>query len=156
MATIIDGKLVSQTIRGSIKDEVSALKAELGITPGLAVVLVGDDPASAVYVRNKHKACIDAGIESYVITMPADTKEDDLLAKIDELKAKLADGSLKVFDASTFTKDGAALTSYMADVDTDSAFTPDTEVIKDGYFHESEYRSAPYFDIRIDGITCLN
>ena len=87
MATIIDGKLVSQTIRGSIKDEVSALKAELGITPGLAVVLVGDDPASAVYVRNKHKACIDAGIESYVITMPADTEESDLLAKIDELNA---------------------------------------------------------------------
>lgn len=87
MATIIDGKLVSQTIRGSIKDEVSALKTELGITPGLAVVLVGDDPASAVYVRNKHKACIDAGIESYVITMPADTKESDLLAKIDELNA---------------------------------------------------------------------
>ena len=87
MATIIDGKLVSQTIRGSIKDEVSTLKAELGITPGLAVVLVGDDPASAVYVRNKHKACIDAGIESYVITMPADTNEEDLLAKIDELNA---------------------------------------------------------------------
>ena len=87
MATIIDGKLVSQTIRGSIKDEVSALKAELGITPGLAVVLVGDDPASAVYVRNKHKACIDTGIESYVITMPADTEESDLLAKIDELNA---------------------------------------------------------------------
>ena len=87
MATIIDGKLVSQTIRCSIKDEVSALKAELGITPGLAVVLVGDDPASAVYVRNKHKACIDTGIESYVITMPADTEESDLLAKIDELNA---------------------------------------------------------------------
>ena len=87
MATIIDGKLVSQTIRGSIKDEVSALKAELGITPGLAVVLVGDDPASAVYVRNKHKACLDAGIESYVITMPADAKEEALLEKIDELNA---------------------------------------------------------------------
>ena len=87
MATIIDGKLVSRTIRGSIKDEVSALKAELGITPGLAVVLVGDDPASAVYVRNKHRACVDAGIESYVITMPADTKESDLLSKIDEFNA---------------------------------------------------------------------
>ena len=87
MAVIIDGKLVSQAIRGSIKEEVSNLKAELGITPGLAVVLVGDDPASAVYVRNKHKACLDAGIESYVITMPADTKEADLLAKIDELNA---------------------------------------------------------------------
>ena len=87
MATIIDGKLVSQAIRDSIKDEVSALKAELGIIPGLAVVLVGDDPASAVYVRNKRKACIDAGIESYVITLPADTNEEDLLAKIDELNA---------------------------------------------------------------------
>ena len=87
MAVIIDGKLVSQTIRGSIKDEVDALKAERGITPGLAVVLVGNDPASAVYVRNKHKACLDAGIESYVITMPEDTKESDLIAKIDELNA---------------------------------------------------------------------
>ena len=77
-------------------------------------------------------------------------------AKIDELKGKLADGSLKVFDASTFTKENATLTSYMADVDTDANWTPDTEAIKDGYFHESEYRSAPYFDIRIDGITCLN
>ena len=48
------------------------------------------------------------------------------------------------------------LTSYMADVDTDAAYTADTEVIKDGYFHESEYRSAPYFDIQIDGITLLN
>ena len=68
MAVIIDGKLVSQAIRGSVKNEVEAFKAERGVTPGLAVVLVGDDPASAVYVRNKHKACIDAGIESYVIT----------------------------------------------------------------------------------------
>ena len=48
------------------------------------------------------------------------------------------------------------LTGYKADVDTDAAYTADTEVIKDGYFHESEYRSAPYFDIRIDGITTLN
>ena len=87
MAVIIDGKLVSQTIRGNIKEEVASLKAEYGITPGLAVVLVGDDPASAVYVRNKHKACLDAGIESFVITMPADTKESELLAKIDELNA---------------------------------------------------------------------
>ena len=87
MAVIIDGKLVSQTIRGSIKEEVEALKAECGITPGLAVVLVGNDPASAVYVRNKHKACLDAGIESYVITMPEDTAEAELIAKIDELNA---------------------------------------------------------------------
>lgn len=76
---------------------------------------------------------------------------------IDDAKAKFLDGTLKVFATDTFTKDGAAMASYMADVDTDSAaYTPDTEVIKDGYFSESEFRSAPYFDVRIDGITLLN
>ena len=75
---------------------------------------------------------------------------------IDEAKAKFLDGTLKVFATDTFTKDGAAMTTYMADVDTDSNYTPDTEVIKDGYFSESEFRSAPYFDVRIDGITLLN
>ena len=65
-------------------------------------------------------------------------------------------GTLHVFDTSKFTVDGKALTSYKADVDTDPDFTPDTEVISDGYFHESEYRSAPYFDIIIDGVTNLN
>ncbi len=76
--------------------------------------------------------------------------------KIEEIKAKLLDGSLHVFDTAAFTKGGETLTTYMADVDTDANYTPDTEVIKDGYFHESEYRSAPYFDIQIDGITLLN
>ena len=75
---------------------------------------------------------------------------------IEEAKAKLVAGELHVFDTSTFTVGGETLTSYMADVDTDDAYTPDTEVISDGYFHESEYRSAPYFDLRIDGITLLD
>ncbi len=77
-------------------------------------------------------------------------------AKIAEVRALLESGQLHVFDTATFTKDGAKLDSYMADVDSDDAYTPDTEVIKDGYFHESEFRSAPYFDIQIDGITLLN
>lgn len=76
--------------------------------------------------------------------------------KIAEVQAKLTAGEVKVFDASTFTVGGQALTTYLADVDTDADFTPDTEAISDGYFHESEYRSAPYFDLRIDGITLLN
>ncbi len=75
---------------------------------------------------------------------------------IEAAKAAMIEGTLKVFDTATFTKDGAALTSYLADVDTDPAYTPDTEVIADGYFHESEYRSAPYFDLQIDGITLLD
>ena len=77
-------------------------------------------------------------------------------AMIEELKAKLVAGELHVFDTATFTVNGEALTSYMADVDTDANYEKDTEVIKDGYFHESEYRAAPYFDMQIDGITLLN
>ena len=70
--------------------------------------------------------------------------------KIDEVIKGLKDGSIKVFDTSKFTVGGATLTEYLADVDCD--FAPDTNAIWDGYFHESEMRSAPYFDIRIDGI----
>ena len=75
---------------------------------------------------------------------------------IEEAKAKLMAGEIHVFDTNNFTVGGKKLDSYKADVDTDEAYTPDTEVIKDGYFHESEYRSAPYFDLQIDGITLLN
>lgn len=76
--------------------------------------------------------------------------------KVDSVVADLKAGKIKVFSVDTFTQNGEALLSYMADVDTDDAFTPDTEVIKDGYFHESEFRSAPAFDIQIDGIELLN
>lgn len=76
--------------------------------------------------------------------------------KLDSVEADLKSGKLHVFDTSTFTVDGATLDSYMADVDTDPQYEADTEVISDGYFHESEYRSAPYFDLKIDGITLLD
>ena len=85
MAIRIDGKLVSAHLREQIKKDVAALKEKSGVTPGLAVVLVGDDPASAVYVRNKHRACDEVGMYSEVITMPADTSEDELLARLDQL-----------------------------------------------------------------------
>ena len=75
---------------------------------------------------------------------------------IDEAKAKLEDGSLQVFDTSTFTVDGKKLDSFMADVYTDDKYTPDTEVIEKGAFKESKFRSAPYFDVKIDGIKLLN
>ncbi len=75
---------------------------------------------------------------------------------IAEAKAKLEAGELKVFDTATFTVDGKEVTTYLADVDTDAEFAGDTEVIKDGAFAESEYRSAPYFNLMIDGIETLN
>ena len=78
---------------------------------------------------------------------------------VEAAKAEFIAGTRKVFDTAAegfITKDGAALASYTADVDTDDAFTPDTEVVADGFFHESEFRSAPYFDVQIDGIELLN
>ena len=93
---------------------------------------------------------------------------DGTQAAIDEAMKKLENGELHVFDVSTFTVTGknvndnmktdaeGHLTSYMADVNTDEAYTGDTEVVHDGYFSESEFRSAPYFDLFIDGINTLD
>jgi basic membrane protein A len=94
---------------------------------------------------------------SVVLTdLNANVAAEGTQAKLDEVKAQLESGELHVFDTSTFTVDGKTLDSYMADVDTDADYTADTEAISDGYFHESESRSAPYFDIQIDGITLLD
>lgn len=84
MTTLIDGKAIAAKVRSELKAEVDKLKAK-GITPGLAVVLVGEDPASEVYVRNKGKACEKAGINSFQHILPADTSMEDLLSLIDKL-----------------------------------------------------------------------
>ena len=81
---IIDGKALAKEKRAEIAKQVEALK-EKGVTPGLAVVLVGEDPASQIYVRNKHKACEEVGIYSRKITLPEETTEEELLKIIDEL-----------------------------------------------------------------------
>ena len=87
MAQIIDGKKISATIRAEIAEEVKAMKAQ-GINPGLAVIIVGENPASQVYVRNKGKACEEVGIYSEIIEMPEATTEETLLEKIAELNAR--------------------------------------------------------------------
>jgi methylenetetrahydrofolate dehydrogenase (NADP+)/methenyltetrahydrofolate cyclohydrolase len=84
LARLIDGKAVAKAVRAEVKDEVSALTSR-GVTPCLTVVLVGDDPASHVYVRNKQRACKKAGIESRRHDLAADTSEDALLALVDQL-----------------------------------------------------------------------
>ena len=76
--------------------------------------------------------------------------------KVAEVKAGIESGELHVFDTTTFTVGGETISSYMADVDTDPAYTPDTEVVENGFFNESAKRSAPYFDLKIDGITLLD
>ena len=87
MAQIIDGKAVSAAVRADVREQTEQLKAK-GITPGLAVIIVGDDPASRVYVNNKKKACIDVGFYSEEYAMPADTTMEQLCEVIDTLNAR--------------------------------------------------------------------
>jgi methylenetetrahydrofolate dehydrogenase (NADP+)/methenyltetrahydrofolate cyclohydrolase len=85
MAAIIDGKAVAKEVQRQIKEEVEGLERRWGMTPGLAVVLVGDDPASHIYVRNKEKACKEAGIRSFEHFLPATISERELLALVQHL-----------------------------------------------------------------------
>lgn len=87
MAQIIDGKRISAEIRAEIKEEAATFKAERGYAPGLAVIIVGEDPASQVYVRNKKRACDEVGFYSESYELPAETTQDELLSLIDRLNA---------------------------------------------------------------------
>ena len=87
MATRIDGKVISAQIREEIKEATAAFVAERGYAPGLAVVIVGEDPASQVYVRNKALACEQVGFYSEVHRLPAETKQEELNALVDKLNA---------------------------------------------------------------------
>jgi len=86
-AQIIDGKAFAKNVRAKVANGVAALKESNNVTPGLAVVLVGDDPASHVYVRNKGKMTLEVGMNSYEHIMPADSSRTDILAKVEELNA---------------------------------------------------------------------
>ena len=86
-ATIIDGKTIAAALRARIADDVARVKQAHGLTPGIAVVLVGEDPASNVYVRTKSKAVAEAGMRAFDHKLPADTREGDLLALIARLNA---------------------------------------------------------------------
>lgn len=86
-AELISGKTMSEEIRKEIAERVEKLHAERGVTPGLAVILVGNDPASEIYVNNKGKGCAEVGMVSETIKMPAETSQEALIAKIRELNA---------------------------------------------------------------------
>ncbi len=85
MAEIINGKFVSSEIRAKLVKDVAEFVSSSGVVPGLAVVIVGNNPASLVYVRNKAKACAEVGINSYEIALPQDVTEAELIARIEEL-----------------------------------------------------------------------
>ena len=88
MAVIIDGKKTSSDMRGEIRERTLKFKEENGFLPGLAVIIVGEDPASQVYVRNKKKDCDEVGFNSEVIALPENTEEKELLALIDTLNKR--------------------------------------------------------------------
>lgn len=85
MATIIDGKKISGEIRAEIAQKTQEFHSKFGVAPGLAVIIVGEDPASRVYVRNKHKACAEVGFYSEVHELPADSTQEQVIALIDQL-----------------------------------------------------------------------
>ncbi len=87
MATIIDGKAISAAVRAELKSETEALIASTGVRPGLAVIIVGEDPASQVYVRNKRRACDEIGYYSESYELPANTTQEELNTLVDKLNA---------------------------------------------------------------------
>jgi methylenetetrahydrofolate dehydrogenase (NADP+)/methenyltetrahydrofolate cyclohydrolase len=119
-AAIIDGKAFAAGLRERIAGQVATFRAAAGRAPGLAVVLVGEDPASAVYVRNKHKATMGAGMESFEHKLPADTSQDDLLALVDRLNADPAvDGILVQLPLPGHIDERAVTTRIDPDKDVD-------------------------------------
>lgn len=90
MGIRIDGKAIAAQIRAEVAAEVAVMREKSNRVPGLAVVLVGDNPASAVYVRNKKNACVECGIDSRVCLLPADVSQEELEALIDELNADVS------------------------------------------------------------------
>jgi methylenetetrahydrofolate dehydrogenase (NADP+)/methenyltetrahydrofolate cyclohydrolase len=89
-ARVIDGKAVAARLRGEYKQRIAKMRAERGVTPGLSVILVGEDPASQVYVRNKIRDCAEVGIRSELMALPATVAEAELLERIDALNADAA------------------------------------------------------------------
>ena len=162
MSAIIDGKLVSSELRASIKDQVTEFKSRYGITPGLAVILVGENPASKVYVRNKHKACLDAGITSLQIEMPAETTEEELLQKIKELNSDdTVHGILVQLPLPKHINEERVINAISADKDVD-AFHP----INVGKIMSGNYDFLPctpagimslldYYKVEIEGKRCV-
>ena len=124
MAEIISGKIVSEKLRMELRYSISKFINESGHTPGLAVVLVGDNPASQVYVRNKHKACLEVGINSYEINLPENTTEEKLLSVIDELNSdNKVDGILVQLPLPKHIDEERVINRINPDKDVD-AFSP--------------------------------
>lgn len=161
MSKIIDGKVVSAFVKDNIKKEVEELKAK-GVTVGLAVILVGDDPASQIYVANKKKACEQLGIISEEYRLPAETKTEELLKLIDVLNnEKTINGILCQLPLPKGIDEKTVINSIAPEKDVD-AFHP----VNVGKIMIGDYDFVPctpagimemlaYYNIDISGKTCV-
>ena len=119
-AKILDGKAVSQRIKDELKEEVSALKKK-GINPGLAVIIVGEDPASRIYVNNKKKACEYIGVKSFEYALPGDTTQEELVKLVEELNENPEiDGILCQLPVPKHIDDKAIINTIRPDKDVDA------------------------------------
>lgn len=161
-ANIIDGKLVSAYLRDTVKKDTADFINKTGITPGLAVILVGDDPASRVYVRNKHKACEDAGFKSIQIELPEKTSEAELLSKIAELNSDAeVHGILVQLPLPKHINEDKVINAILPEKDVD-AFHP----VNVGKIMTGKYDFLPctpagiislleYYNIDVEGKSCV-
>ena len=139
MARIIDGKKISAAVRAEIAERAEKLKEESGVTPGLAVILVGDDPASKVYVRNKGRACAETGLYSVTVELPSETTEEELLQKIRELcEDERIHGILVQLPLPPHIREQAVLDAIPPEKDVD-AFHPENV----GHVMIGDYRLLP-------------
>lgn len=162
MAVRIDGKMVSRKMRENLKTEVTAYTQKYGSRPGLAVVLVGDDPASAVYVRNKHRACEEVGIRSEVHVLPTETTEEELITLLGALNADPAiHGILVQLPLPKHISEKRVINTISPDKDVD-AFHP----VNAGKLLLGQYRFLPCtpagvmellraYDISVAGKECV-
>lgn len=161
-ASIIDGKLVSAHLRETVKRDTAAFIDKTGITPGLAVILVGENPASRVYVRNKHKACEEAGFKSIQIELPENTTETELLSTIDDLNSSSdVHGILVQLPLPKHINEDKVINAISPEKDVD-AFHP----VNVGKIMTGKYDFLPctpagiislleYYNISIEGKSCV-
>ena len=160
--TLIEGKKVSEALRTALKEKTAAIKEKYGVAPGLAVILVGEDPASTVYVRNKERACIELGYHSEVYRLPAETSEAELLSLIDRLNNdKKIHGILCQLPLPSHISDEKVILTISPEKDVD-AFHP----INVGHIMEGKYSFLPctpagvmellkFYDIDVVGKECV-
>ncbi len=162
MAHIIDGKKIAAATRADISERVAEFEKANGFKPGLAVVIVGENPASQVYVRNKKKACEDVGMYSIVIEMPESTTQTELMAKIEELKSdEKVHGILVQLPLPRHLDEEAVIAAIPPEKDVDAFHAQNTGKIMIGDFDflpctpAGVMKMLEYEGVEIDGKECV-